>query len=240
MTVRYDFAGAPALVHGGTSGIGRATVELLVASGARVAFTGRRDADIPGATFVRCDATTPADISRATELAGAIELAVNCAGVESRVADLADHTDAEWEGVLAANLTTARLAMRAQLPGMLARGRGAIVNVSSVWGLVGAPGVAPYVAAKHAVVGLTRAAALEVAGRGVRVNAVAPGHVDTEMLDRATGGDPAIKQAVARHHPSGRLVRADEVAAAIVWLCSSAASAVNGQVLAVDDGMSSS
>jgi NAD(P)-dependent dehydrogenase (short-subunit alcohol dehydrogenase family) len=148
-----------------------------------------------------------------------------------------DYPAETWERVIAINLTGVWLCMKYEIPQMLKRGGGAIVNTASAAGLVGSPRGAAYVASKHAVVGLTKTAALEYAKAGVRVNAVCPGAIDTPMMGRITGHRPQRAARMAAAEPVGRMGRPEEIAEAVVWLCSEAASFVTGQAMAVDGGM---
>lgn len=250
-TVR-DLEGRVALVTGGGSGIGRATVELLARRGARVLVA---DLDEAGGTataeavagaggearFVRTDVADPAQIgamvAAAVETFGALHLAVNNAGMPGTYAPLTDQRLEDWERTLAVNLTGVFLSMQAELPHLLAAGGGAIVNTASAAGLMGFANLPAYVASKHGVVGLTKSVALEYASRGVRVNAVCPGSVRTRMLEGFAGGSEEMLTGMGRAQPIGRLGTSEEVAEAIVWLCSDAASFVTGHALAVDGGV---
>lgn len=240
---------------GGSSGIGRAAVVALCRAGARVVFvdvdTDGADATIAAARaeagsaaavhFIRADVSLPVEAARAVANAaqtlGGLDGAFNNAGVEGRLARLVDVTDEEWSRVLAVNLTGVFMCVRAQLRIMLERGRGSIVNNSSIAGLAGIAGGGPYTAAKHGVIGLTRAAALECAKAGVRVNAVCPGLIDTPMITRTTGGQAAALARLVASEPIGRMGAPSEVADAVVWLLSDASSFVTGHALAVDGGL---
>lgn len=239
-----------ALVTGGTTGIGRAAAIALARAGAKVVVSGRRASE--GETTVRTIAAAggdalfvAADVGRQDEVAalvartvdryGRLDIAVNNAGVESTVmAPTAGQDDDDFDRVMAINVRGVYWSMKHEIPAMLRTGGGSIVNTSSVAGLIGMPGVAPYVASKHAVLGLTKNAALEYAKQNVRVNAVAPGAVETPMLDRFTEMVP--REALMSMHPIGRIGRPEEIADAIVWLASPAAAFVTGQTLAVDGG----
>jgi NAD(P)-dependent dehydrogenase (short-subunit alcohol dehydrogenase family) len=238
------------LVTGAASGIGRATALALARAGARlvlgdVAAAGEdiaREARALGtdAEFLRTDVTRQVDVdalvARAIARHGRLDCAVNNAGIEGVLRETADYPEETFERVIDVNLIGVWRCLRAEIPAMLRGGGGAIVNTASVAGLVGAGAFSAYVASKHGVVGLTRSAAIEYAKAGVRVNAVCPGVIDTPMLDRLETERPALREALLAMKPMGRLGRPDEVAAAVVWLCSEAASFVTGHALAVDGG----
>lgn len=258
------FAGKVALVTGGAAGIGRASALAFGRQGAAVVIadvsprgeeTARavRDAGSE-ALFVPTDVTR-ADSVRALLVAtlsafGRLDAAHNNAGVEGPRADLTEVPEEEWDRTLAVNLKGVWLSMREEIPALLSAGGGCIVNTASVYGLVGARKVSAYVASKHALVGLTRSAALEWGRRGIRVNAVCPGLIDTEMIERAVLGEPGsplgrslsprrrIARAMLRaRQPSGRMGAPEEVADAVLWLCSPESSYVNGHALVIDGGM---
>jgi NAD(P)-dependent dehydrogenase (short-subunit alcohol dehydrogenase family) len=241
--------GRVALVTGAASGLGRACSVALGAAGASVVVA---DVDADGgaetvglvdgpAEFVATDVTDPdavaAMVGHAVERFGRLDAAVNNAGTTGTGAPVADYSLEDWNRTLALNLTGVFLCMKHEIPAMLAGGDGgAIVNMSSGAGLVGFPGLPAYVASKHGVVGLTRAAALEYVQQGIRVNAVCPGSTRTPMLEAFMGGDPTIEKMMEKSAPIGRLGRPEEIAEAVVWLCSDAASFVVGHALAVDGG----
>lgn len=238
------------IVTGAASGIGRATALALVEAGARIVVAdldeagARETIELAGgedaARFVRVDVSDPADTARmvAETLAmfGALHFAHNNAGIASSGPLLADIAPDEWHRCIAVNLTGVWNCLRAEIPAMLERGGGSIVNTSSGLGLVAITRQAAYVAAKHGVIGLTKAAALEYSSLGVRVNAVCPGVVMTPLFEEAAANDPDLLPAVTNMHPIGRIGRPDEIAAAVVWLCSDASSFVTGHPLAVDGG----
>jgi NAD(P)-dependent dehydrogenase (short-subunit alcohol dehydrogenase family) len=246
------FSGKVALVTGGTGGIGRAAAVAWAREGARVVVAGRRAAEgsetvrlveQAGAEglFVAADVSREADAKRMVEAAlerfGRLDVAFNNAGIEGTAAPLAEQSEQDFDRVFAVNVKGVWLAMKYEIPAMLKTGGGAIVNNSSIGGLVGMPRNGIYSASKHAVCGLTRSASLDYAAKGVRVNAVAPGGVQTDMLDRVTGGAGSDYRAkMARLHPLGRIGTPEEIVAAVLWLCSPEASFVHGHVLSVDGG----
>jgi NAD(P)-dependent dehydrogenase (short-subunit alcohol dehydrogenase family) len=247
-----DFEGKVAIVTGGASGIGRASAELFAARGAKVVVADLDDAQggaavaainaLKGeAVFVRADVTdaeqVKAIVSTAVESFGRLDVALNNAGVPGTYAALTDQELGDWQRTIAVNLTSVFLALRAEIPAMLGTGGGAIVNTASAAGLMGFANLPSYVASKHGVIGLTKSVALEYAKQGIRVNAVCPGSIRTQMLEGFVGGDQTALEGMGKMQPIGRLGTPEEVAAAVVWLCSDAAAFVTGHALAVDGGV---
>lgn len=246
------FEGKVALVTGGSSGIGRATCVALARQRARVVVADVSEQaglatalgierDGGEAFFVRCDVSNAADVgsllARTIERYGRIDCAFNNAGIEGSMASTVDCSEADFDRTIAINLKSVWLCMRAEILPMLALGRGAIVNCSSVAGLVGFSLLPAYVASKHGVIGLTRAAALEYAARGIRINAVCPGVIRTPMVERVTRGRPEAEADLVAAEPIGRMGRPEEVAEAVLWLCSDASSFVTGHAMVVDGGL---
>ncbi len=175
-------------------------------------------------------------VRAATEEFGHLDWAFNNAGIEGPTAPATELSEADFDRVVAVNLKSTWLCMRRQIPLMVEAGGGAIVNCASIAGLVGFPGISAYVASKHGIIGLTRTAALENAQAGVRVNAVCPGVIRTEMIERFTHGDPSAEAALTGAEPVGRMGTPEEVAALVVWLCSDEASFITGAAVPVDGG----
>jgi NAD(P)-dependent dehydrogenase (short-subunit alcohol dehydrogenase family) len=241
-----------ALVTGGGSGIGRAAALAFAKEGARVVVAdidveqGQATVDtIVGAgsqaTFFPADVSQRADVEAMIESTvaayGQLDCAFNNAGIEGTVGvSTADYSEEAWDRVIDINLKGVWLCMKYQLAQMLKQGNGAIVNTASVAGLVGGTFGSAYYASKHGVVGLTKAAAIEYGPAAIRVNAVCPGVIRTEMMDRITQGKQGLEGAVTSLHPLGRLGTPQEIAQTVVWLSSDAASYVTGQAIAVDGG----
>ena len=250
-----SLTGHHAVVTGAGSGIGRATAERLAEAGCQVTLIGRHVARLAETADRIGDLAfaAPADVTDADMLAaameagrdrfGPIDILVNNAGAATSAPFLKTDADA-FRAMLALNLEAPAEAARLVLPGMLTRRWGRIINVASTAGLKGYPYVSAYVAAKHGLVGLTRALALEVASKGVTVNAVCPGFTDTDLVARSiaaitgkTGrSEEDAREALSASNPQGRLITPDEVATTIVWLCGDGASGVNGTAVPVAGG----
>ena len=246
-----QFSGKVALVTGGSSGIGRAAALAFSREGANVVIA---DIDAPGgeetarriqesggeALFVLTDVSQASTVEAliATTIAtyGRLDCAFNNAGINIEHGPLTEGTEAVWDNVLSINLKGVMLCMRYEIPAMLASGGGAIGNTGSVVGLTGGRGFPAYVASKHAIIGLTKATALDYGNQGIRVNAVCPGTIFTPMYERRVGTDPQTTTRIMSEIPLGRLGQPQDVAEAVIWLCSAAASFVTGHSLVVDGG----
>lgn len=232
-----DLGGRVALVTGAASGIGAATCELLRARGATVVATDVAPSGDAEALDVTDEVAVDALVASVVDRHGRLDLAANVAGTPGVYADVADSQSDDWRRTLAVNLDGVYFCLRAELGVMRTAGAGSIVNVASSAGRMGVAGLAAYSASKHGVIGLTKSAALEVARHGVRVNAVCPGSVRTPMLRGFVGGDEAQLEKMGRRAPMARLGEPAEIAEAIVWLLSDAASFVTGNALSPDGGV---
>jgi NAD(P)-dependent dehydrogenase (short-subunit alcohol dehydrogenase family) len=248
------FTGKVVLVTGASSGIGRTTAVAFGREGAKVVLSGRRRDQLEetlalvtaaGGTGVTVcgDCSRVEDVRRMVDAAvsgyGRLDCAFNNAGIEGGKAFVptADYSEAIWDEVIAINLTGVFLCLKYEIQQMLKQGGGAIVNMSSVAGLIGTRIGIGYGASKHGVIGATRAAAIEYAAHNIRVNAVCPGVIRTEMTERAFFHDDELGAAMTRRHPLGRLGTTEEVAEAVLWLCSDQSSFTTGHALPVDGGL---
>lgn len=250
------FDGKVSLITGGTSGIGRATAIAFANESAKVVLTGRREEEGQNvvdsikqtggeATFFRADASQEKDIKvtieKTIETYGRLDYAFNNAGIESSPTPLHEQPLDKFDQLMAINVRGVFLLMKYEIVQMLQQGGGVIVNNSSAAGLIGYPGIAPYSASKHAVMGLTKSAALDYAKHGIRINAVNPGFIYTGMTERFaanSGADAdAITQQLANSVPMGRMGSSEEIASTVLFLCSEAAAYITGQSLVVDGGM---
>jgi NAD(P)-dependent dehydrogenase (short-subunit alcohol dehydrogenase family) len=249
MTSYFD--GKVALVTGANSGMGRATAQAFAEAGASVVLADRNEVALQSAANelkaaghnvlgMVCDVVDEAQVAGMVEQAvaafGRLDAAFNNAGVQSPAQEIADVSNAEFERVMAINLRGVWNCMKHELRQMRVQGSGAIVNCSSIGGLIGLPGRAAYHASKHGVIGLTRSAALEYAARGIRINAVCPGTIETPMVAEMLAKEPEAMAEILKQQPIGRLGRPEEIAAAVLWLCGPGASFVIGHALAVDGG----
>ena len=244
----HRLEGKRTVVTGAASGIGRAIAERMAAEGARVVVAdldgaGAREvaeALGPPALHHEVDVTDPAAVealvARAVDEWGGLDVLVNNAGI-GIAATVDETTDEDWARIMAVSLTGVFHGMRAAVPVMREQGAGAIVNTSSVAALVGVAGRAAYCAAKGGVLALTRAAAVDHVGDGIRINCIAPGTVDTPWIDRITGGDEATRRAMQERQPHGRFVAPEEIAAMAAYLAADEAGSAVGAVMVVDGGM---
>lgn len=246
-----SFEDKVALVTGAASGIGLATAKAFAAARAAVALADVDENAVRSAAEqlvaaghkampVRCNVADEAEVAAMVEQTvstfGRLDAAFNNAGVQSPAVEMADASGDEFDRVNAINLRGVFLCMKHELRRMREQGSGAIVNCSSIGGLIGLPGRAMYHASKHGVIGLTKSAALEYAARGIRINAVCPGTIETPMVAEMLAKEPDAMKEIMRDQPIGRLGRPEEIASAVLWLCSPGASFVIGHALAVDGG----
>jgi NAD(P)-dependent dehydrogenase (short-subunit alcohol dehydrogenase family) len=252
MSNPLDFSGKVALVTGAASGMGLATARAFAEAGAAVVLADFKEDAVRAAAeklvtaghkaiAVRCDVSDDAQVAamvdRTVAEFGRLDAAFNNAGVMAKIAPTADSTREDWDRVIGVNLRGVWSCMKHELRPMERQGGGAIVNNASVGALTGNPGIGSYIASKHGVVGLTRTAALEYVKRGIRVNAVNPGLIDTQVARDVVNGDEEAYAEIAKHVPIGRAGRPEEIASAVLWLCSPGASYVIGHALTIDGGM---
>jgi NAD(P)-dependent dehydrogenase (short-subunit alcohol dehydrogenase family) len=246
-----NFKGKVAFVTGAASGIGRATAIAFALEGASVVVADISEQGSHKTTNiikeaggraleVKCDVSQTEDVKnclgQAIETFGRLDFAFNNAGVEQKLAPTAELAVEEWDRVIDIDMRGVFLCLKHEIPLMLKHGGGAIVNTSSGAEVKGFKWETAYVAAKHGVVGLTKAAALDYAQSNIRINAVAPGIIDTSMIQRFSGGTPEGRQAMISQEPVGRMGQPEEISSAVLWLCSNAASFVTGHILVVDGG----
>ncbi len=249
--MKQGFEGKVVLVTGGAAGIGRATAQAFAGQGARVVVSdidtrggeetvGLIAAEGGNASFIACDVAQADQVAALmAQIAsdyGRLDCAFNNAGIEYEQGKLADGDEAVFDRIMEVNVKGVWLCMKHQIPLMLAQGGGAIVNTASVAALGAAPKMSIYAASKHAVLGLTRSAAVEYGKKGIRVNAVCPAVIDTDMFRRAAALDPRKAEYAAAMHPVGRIGQAEEIAAAVLYLCSDGAAFTTGIALPVDGG----
>ncbi len=240
-----------ALITGATSGIGKATAKAFGVAGAKVVFSGRRESEGKATEaqlrdagidclFVRSDVSNEAEIKSlvqtTVEKYGRLDCAFNNAGIESPAKPLHEQSIEDFDKLMAINTRGLFLCMKYEIQQMLTQGTGVIVNTSSLGGLIAFPWTSPYIASKHAVMGLTRAAALDYAKQGIRVNAVNPGITANEMIDRSVAQMGITANDLASAVPMGRIGQVEEIAQAVVFLCSDVASYITGQPLVIDGG----
>ena len=249
--MNISFEGQVALVTGAGSGMGRATAKAFAESGAKVVLADIDEAAVKdvaveiekkgGKTIaVRCDVSDDGQvkslIKETMATFGRLDAAYNNAAVQSLVTDTADLPMEEWNRIVSINLTSVFLCMKYELQQMRLQGSGAIVNASSLGGLLGNAGRAAYHAAKHGVLGLTKCAAIEYAARNIRINAICPGTIETPMVEKMYASGDLSREKAMGLQPIGRLGTAEEIAGTVLWLCSPAASLLIGQPIAVDGG----
>lgn len=248
--MQTSFQNKVVLITGATSGIGKVSALAFAKAGAKVIVSGRREAEGQAvvaeikaaggeATFVKADVAVEADVAalvaKTVATYGRLDVAFNNAGIEL-TGPIVDATEADYRRVFDINVWGVLASMKHEVPVMLKQGGGVIINTSSVAGHIGMAGASVYIASKHAVEGLTKAAAMEYAKQGIRVNAVAPAVIETDMFERFTGGNEEAANYMRSLHPIGRGGRAEEIANPVLFLASDAASFITGASLNVDGG----
>lgn len=244
-----NFKNKVAIITGGSFGIGRATAIAFSKKGARVVIVdwvedqetlNQIKSTGAEAIFIKCDVSKAEDVrmmvKKTIDTFGRLDYAFNNAGIEGIRGTTVDCTEENWDKTIAINLKGVWLCMKYQLPELLKQGSGSIVNCASIAGMIGYQDLPAYVASKHGIIGLTKTAALEFAKSGIRINAVCPGVIKTPMIDRLTGNNKEAENQYASMEPIGRLGRPEEIANAVVWLCSDEASFITGHAMAVDGG----
>ena len=234
--MNISFESKVALVTGAGSGLGLATAKAFAESGASVVLADANEEAVGSAADVADDAEVESLVERTVATFGRLDAAYNNAGVQNIPAEAADATREDFDRVIAINLRGVWSCMKCELRQMLTQGSGAIVNCSSIGGLVAGPKRGTYQASKHGVLGLTKSAALDYAARGIRINAVCPGIIHTSRLDKMMATQADALNEMLKNVPIGRLGRPEEIASAVLWLCSPAASFMVGHALAVDGG----
>lgn len=241
------------LVTGGGSGIGRAAALLFANEGARVVIANRRieagnetvnmvKKSGGEAIFIQTDVSNKSQVKELIELIvekyGRLDCAFNNAGIDGKPAPIIDCKEEDWDEIIDINLKGTFLLMKYEIRQMLTQGYGSIVNMSSICGTIARPNRCAYIASRHGIEGLTKTAALEYSGKGIRINAVAPGSIRTDIFYRSIKGNPDKEQFYLKRHPIGRIGEPEEVASAALWLCSEAASFVTGSIIMIDGGAS--
>jgi NAD(P)-dependent dehydrogenase (short-subunit alcohol dehydrogenase family) len=246
-----ELKGKVVIITGASSGIGKAAAHAFAKEGAKMVLSDVNDDDGEDLAesirkhggeciYVHCDISKPDQVkgmvAAAVEQFGRLDIAYNNAGIEGKMGFTADGTEENFDRVIGINLKGVWACMKYEIPEMLKNGRGVIVNCSSIAGVIGSQGLPVYVASKHGVIGLTKNAALEYAKEGIRINAVCPAGVHTPMLDRIIESSPGLGEQMDAMHPIGRAARPEEIAEAVLFLCSERASFITGHELLVDGG----